>query len=252
MLQVKRREAIIKYLEEDEAVAVDKLAEKLDVSTMTIRRDLQYLEEQGIAKRTHGGAILDSTLTIEVPYRDKEIRNKDEKRRIAELAHSMIKNGQVVGLDAGTTTMEIAKRIVDMNGLTVVTPDVIIAGYLSQNSRLDVLCTGGYVQNQTGTCMGNITEKFLRKINIDIAFIGTSALDDESITTPTFEKAELKKQIINSSKKVVLTTDSSKYGEVNFVKICKLSDLDCIIMDGSIEEENLNRLRENEVDIKLV
>lgn len=252
MLQVKRREAIVKFLEKNQAVAVDKLAEELDVSTMTIRRDLQFLEEQGIAKRTHGGAILDASLTSETPYRDKEVRYKEEKRKIAEFAFAMIKEGQVVGLDAGTTTMEIAKTLLDMDKLTVVTPDVIIAGYLAQNSRLDVLCTGGYVQNQTGTCMGSVTEKFLKEINIDISFIGTSGLDARSITTPTFEKAELKKQIINSSKEVVLVTDSSKYGEVNFVKICDLDDLDYIIMDNCIKEENLNKLEENDISISLV
>lgn len=252
MLQVKRREAIIKFLEKNDAVAVDKLAKELDVSTMTIRRDLQFLEEKGIAKRTHGGAVLDSSLTSETPYKDKEIRNKDKKRRIAEYASGMIKDGQVIGLDAGTTTMEIARHIVNLKELTVVTPDVIIAGFLAQNSDITILCTGGYVQNKTGTCMGSTTEKFLREINIDLSFIGTSGIDDESLTTPTFEKAELKRQIMNSSKEVVLVTDSSKYGEKNFVKICKVEELNYIIMDDYIDRENLNKLEEKDIIIRLV
>lgn len=251
MLQPERRKYILNFLKSNNSVEVESLAEELEVSAMTIRRDLKFLEEEGMIERTYGGAVLNPSLTSETPYLTKEITNVNEKRKIAEYAVKFIEEGMVVGLDGGTTSMEIAKLILNIRNLTIVTPDVIIAGFLAQNSNLEILCTGGNVQNHTGVCLGNIADNFLKNVNIDISFIGTSGFTYDSFSTPTFEKAELKKQFIKSSESAILVTDSSKFGEKSFVKISNFNKLDLIITDNNLGKEKSEKIKELGYEIYL-
>ena len=111
MLLIDRRNMIIEYLEEHGSAKVEDLSKILDVTPMTIRRDLQYLEDNNIASRTFGGAVLKSGLTAEVPYKSKIISYKEEKKKIAKYSASFVKNGQILILDSGTTNMEIARLL---------------------------------------------------------------------------------------------------------------------------------------------
>lgn len=253
MFQLERRNLIIQYLEEHGRVTVEELSQKFDVTPMTIRRDLQHLEDNDIAVRTFGGAVLKSDLDTEISYEDKSISHKEEKNRIAAYAASIIKDGQIVLLDSGTTNMEIAKKLKDKKGLTIVTPDVLLASYLIQSTDFKTLCTGGYVQNNIGACIGSRASDFLRNINVDIGFMGASSVDIErGITTPTIEKAEVKKQIIESSEKVILVTDSSKFGRTSFAKICSIDELDLVITDDNIDKKILEELKSLQINIELV
>jgi DeoR/GlpR family transcriptional regulator of sugar metabolism len=253
MFQLERRNVIIEYLEEHESATVEELAKRLDVTPMTIRRDLQYLEDTNVETRTFGGAVLKSRLTTEVPYKDKSISQKKEKDRISEYAAALVQNGQIVLLDAGTTCMEIAKKLKAKNDLTIITTDVMIAAYLSSTSDFKILCTGGYVQNSTGTCIGAKATEFLRDINVDISFIGASSVDIErGMSTPTFEKSEVKLQMIKSTEKSVLVTDSSKFGKRSFSKVCDLNEFDLIITDSNIKNELIEKLKAQEINIKIV
>jgi DeoR/GlpR family transcriptional regulator of sugar metabolism len=137
-----------------------------------MRRDLQYLEDNNIAIRTFGGAVLKSNLDMEISYEDKSISHVEEKNRIAKYAASIIKDGQIVLLDSGTINMEIAKNLRDKKDLTIVTSDVLIAGYLMESTDFKIFCTGGYVQNHIGACIGSKASDFLKDINVDIAFMG--------------------------------------------------------------------------------
>lgn len=253
MFQLERRNLIVQYLEEHGRVTVEELSQKFDVTPMTIRRDLQHLEDNNIAVRTFGGAVLKSNLDGEISYEDKSISNKKEKTRIAEYASSIIKDGQIILLDSGTTNMEIAKKLGNKKDLTIVTPDVLLAGYLMQSTDFKIFCTGGYIQNGIGACIGSKAFDFLRNINVDIGFMGASSIDlEKGITTPTFDKAEIKKQIIKSSEKVVLVADSSKFNRVSFAQICKVDDFDLIIIDNNIDEKTLKRLKDMKLNIELV
>ena len=253
MLQIERRQSILKYLEENKSATVEELAKNFDVSAMTIRRDLQYLEDNNLIIRPHGGAVLNTKLDMEIPFKEKSIRHKEEKKRIAEYAASLVEDGQTILLDAGTTTMEIARRLKDKEDLTIVTSDVFIAGYLARNSKFRVFCSGGLVQSRIGACIGPGAVEFLRNINVDISFIGTSSIDlERGLTTPTLEKAAVKKEMIRAAQKSILVTDSSKFGIRKFAKICNLEDFDLIITDSNIPEQVLKELNKLEVNIKVV
>lgn len=253
MLPIDRRNIIVEYLEQHGSARVEDLALKLNVTPMTIRRDLQYLEDNQIASRIFGGAVLKSGLTGEVPYKDKSVSHKDEKKRIAKYAASLVQDGQIVFLDAGTTNIEIGKLLKYKKDLTIVTTDIKIAGLIAFSTNFKVLSAGGLVQNSTGTCLGSHAVEFLKKINVDICFIGTSSITiEKGISTPIFEKADVKKQAIKSAKRSILVTDSSKFGKESFAKVCNLDEFDLIITDLNLDEETYRILKRQNINIQLV
>lgn len=253
MLQIERRQMIIQYLEEHGSATVEDLSKKLNVTTMTIRRDFQYLEDNNIASRTFGGAILKSKLITEIPYENKSLINIDKKKRIAEHATSLVQNGQIVILDAGTTNMEIAKLLVKKQNLIVVTTDLKIAIFLSSCTDFEILCTGGSVQNSTSSFLGSHAVEFLKSINADISFVGSSSIDVErGITTPSPLKADIKKQMIKCSSKSILVADSSKFQKISFIKVCDLSEFYKIITDDDLNKNIIKEIRNNNIKLILV
>ncbi|QZY55608.1 DeoR/GlpR family DNA-binding transcription regulator [Crassaminicella profunda] len=253
MLKAERRNYIIQYLKEHGRVIVDDLAKELDISPMTIRRDLKYLEDNNFITRTHGGAVLHDMLIEEVPYHQKTSVHMEEKQKIAEHASSLIKEGHTIILDAGTTNMEIAKSIKDMKNLKVITTDLMIALFLSKFQGIQVFCTGGCIQSTTGTCLGSDAKEFIEKIYVDIAFIGTSSVDvEKGLTTPSLEKAKIKKQIIDSADEAILVTDHWKFEKKGFAKICSLDRLDRIITDKGIDQRILEEIKNLGVIVELV
>lgn len=253
MLQIERRQMIIQYLEEHSSATVEELSTKLKVTPMTIRRDFQHLEDNNIATRTFGGAVLNSKLITEIPYKNKSLINIDKKKRIAEQAASLVQNGQIVILDAGTTNMEIAKFLTKKQNLIVVTTDLKIAIYLSSSTDFEILCTGGSVQNTTSSFLGSHAVEFLKNINADISFIGSSSVDVEhGITTPSPSKADIKKQMIKCSNKRILVADSSKFQKIGFIKVCNLNEFHKIITDDDLDKNTIKEIRNNNIKLILV
>jgi len=247
LLPAERREKIIKYVQDAGKIVVADLAKRLSVSPITIRRDLQILDEQGLIIRTHGGAIAKKEALInEVPYREKATTNISAKRRIAAKASELVQEGYTIILDAGTTNMELAKLLIRKNDIRIITNDILIAAYLYRFSNLEVFCCGGMVQSQTGAIIGGGAKDYFSRMYADIVFLGASAFDlEHGVTTPTFEKAELKQQMLVAANKKVLLCDGSKYGKKSFARVCRLQDLDLIITDYSFERESEKRVVED-------
>lgn len=242
MQLIKRRALIIKALKDNDDVDVEQLAENLQVSTMTIRRDLKALEAEGKVIRTHGGAVLKQTLIHESAFKDKETKRNDEKRKIAEAAVQLVRENSTLLLDSGTTTLEIAKLLKEKQNLTVITNDIQIAAEL-MNSQLKVMMTGGNLQKETGTLLGSVAEDFLKEIHVDLFFLGAHAIDFEAgITAPAHDKAYVKKCMIASSERTWLVADSSKMNEKSFTNVCSLAELNGLIIDDQLAIEDIERL----------
>lgn len=253
MLQAERRKYIIQHVKKNGKVVVEEIAQELNISPMTIRRDLKYLEDKQLIKRTHGGAVPHDTLVKEIPYQQKTQKNIEEKKRIADYASTFIEEGFTIILDAGTTNMEIAKKITEMNNIKVITTDLIIGAFLSEFPAITVYCTGGVVQSVTRACAGGEAKAFLEKICADVAFIGASSIDvKKGVTSPTFEKAQLKRQMIQSAEQAILVTDHEKFGKKSMAKICALNELDLIITDESVDKEMIEKILEEGIDVKVV
>ncbi|AKL94390.1 transcriptional regulator, DeoR family [Clostridium aceticum] len=253
MLPAERRKIITDHLKEHGKVIVEDLAEVLSVSTMTIRRDLQILEEEDIVTRTYGGAVLKEPLIKEVPYKDKATTNISIKRKLALYASSLVHEGYTVILDAGTTNMEIAKQLVNKKDIKIVTNDVMIAAFLYPYENIEVYCCGGCIQKSTGAVIGSNARDFFKDVLADIIFIGANAVDLKSgITTPTLDKAKLKKQMLQAGEEKVLVCDSSKFGKKSFAKVCSLEELDLIITDTDLELEAVDVLKTKKVAIERI
>lgn len=245
MIPAERHMKIIELISKHGSVQVDELAKTLDVSLMTIRRDLEKLKQEGRIDRCHGGAIIKR----EVPYTEKRSLETEEKHRIAMFCSGLIKKGNAVFLDAGTTTYEIAKVINEVPGLTIITNDIEIARfYLDSNVNL-IIC-GGTIQKSTGSMIGALANQMMENLRVDIAFLGATSIDDQyNVLTPTMDKAVLKQTVCKNAKEKFLVVDSSKFGRQALVKINHLSDYTGVITNKKFSAEESKRLKDLRVTI---
>lgn len=249
MLPAERENFIFEELNKNGVVKVEELAERLNVTPMTIRRDLDKLEKLGIAFRSHGGAVLRNPLQKEQTYDSKKLANLEAKRKIAGSAFDMVKEGDTILLDAGTTTFELAILLKQRKDLTVITNDIKIGLELYQ-SKNRLFIAGGQIQNETASVIGPTADMFISNIRVDIAFIGTSSISKDWILfTPTFEKATLKRRMIECAKRAVLLGDKSKFGRDSFSKICSLQEIDIWITDKKFTDEEAVMLTEMNVQV---
>lgn len=233
-----RREEIVRLVSESGSVSVAHLAELLEVSSMTVRRDLAALDESGSLRRERGGA----RLTGERGYDEKHVANAEEKQAIAKTCAAMVKARDAIFLDAGTTTFEIARRILDVPGLFVVTDDIKIAFLLSQCADMDVMVCGGQVQRQTGCIIGTFADQMVSYVQIDKAFLGAASINAQfNVLTPTIEKASLKRRVVASAEESYLAVDQSKFNRKALMKTNSLGDYTAVVttMRFSPEERRL-------------
>jgi DeoR family transcriptional regulator, fructose operon transcriptional repressor len=237
MFADERKMRILAELKEKQSVSVSELAHDLESSESTIRRDLQELEEQGLLKRTHGGAVSNEVASFEPSVQEKDVQNQQEKYMIAKLAANMVRDGETVLLDAGTTTLQIAKAIADRN-ISVLTNSLQIGQELTSQSNIDLMVLGGGFRRTTGALVGPITESILSGINVDILFLGANGIDlVHGITTPNITEAATKMAMIRSARRVVLAADRTKLNQISMFKVCELSNLDVFMTDGELPPE---------------
>lgn len=245
MMMAERQIKILNMIQEDGSVQVEELAKELDVSPMTIRRDLEKLQKEGLIERCHGGAVSKT----EVAYADKSVKNHGQKERIAEKCAEFIREGTTVYFDAGTTTYEIAKRIMDMENMTVITNDLEIA-LLMKNSKAELILCGGYVQKSTGSTLGYYTTQMIEDFRFDTGFFGAAAISREfHVLTPTTDKAFLKRQLVKQCQQSFLAVDDSKFNRQGMNRINRLADYTGIITDHEFKELEKAALRKQGVRI---
>ncbi|BFO09155.1 DNA-binding transcriptional repressor YgbI [Serratia rubidaea] len=195
MIPVERHQQILALVAERGVVSIAELTERLAVSHMTIRRDLQKLEEQGAVIAVSGGVQAAERLAIEPSHQDKEGMFSQQKAAIGALAASLIPANSCIYLDAGTTTLALAKQIGERGDLTVVTNDFVIAAYLLENSQCELIHTGGTVCRENRSCVGEAAAQALRQLFIDLAFISASSWSMRGLSTPSEDKVAVKKPL---------------------------------------------------------
>lgn len=248
MLAAERHSKIIQMISETGAVQVEELAKVLDVSLMTIRRDLEKLRQEGIIERCHGGAVIKR----EVSYTEKRTMQIEEKIRIAVKCAGFVKKGDTVFLDAGTTTYEIAKRIQHIPGITVITNDLEIAGVLVESDVHLMLC-GGNVQKSTGSMLGPFANQMMEDMRTEIAFLGAMSIDDKfNVLTPTLNKAVLKRIICKNSSRPYLAVDETKFGKQALMRINHLSDYAGVVTNKTFDREEEQKIRQMKINMILV
>lgn len=228
------------------------VARRFGVSTMTVRRDLQRLEQHGLIIRTHGGAV-SKEVHAELPYRMKVAANIREKRCIAREAVADVRPGDRIVLDAGTTTFEVARLLKALERLTIITNDLLIAQELSACKHLEVYFAGGLIQPHLNCAIGSVTADFLSSLHVDWAFIGGSHIDiDTGVSTPLLDKARVKQAMMKAAVRAVLVADSSKFGRRSFAQVASLNEFYRVITDDALAPDQQEALRRRDVPLTTV
>lgn len=219
-------------------VDVNSLAEVLDVTPETVRRDLTILERHGVLRRVHGGAIPVERLGFEAGIEARIERYLAEKERIAKAALSHLPDEGTILLDAGTTTLRLAELLPRDHELTIVTNSLGIAATVAQRPNLSLYLLGGRVRGRTLAAVGTWVTDALREVFVDVAFIGTNGLSVErGLTTPDQSESAAKHAMIRSARRSVVLTDHTKIGVDHFARFADLSDIAAVITDNGLDPE---------------
>ena len=245
MLAVARHQAILDALQRERVVRVSDLAQQLGVSLMTVRRDIEVLEEGGRLERIHGGAkIPGDTSTHEPGFDLKSTQLTAEKRAIAVEAATQLHEGMAVGLSAGTTTWALARELVSGPQITVVTNSVRIADLFhhaasagSARYSSTVILIGGE-RTPSDALVGPIATAALKQLHLDVLFLGVHGMDaDAGVTTPNLLEAETDRAFVAAARKTVVLADHTKWGLLGISSIAALDDVDEVISDSGLGPE---------------
>lgn len=247
MLPAERHQKILEMIQLNGSMTVAELAKETSVSIPTIRRDLLKLERLGLVSRTHGGAVsVERGTSFEPLYWHKRRVNMAEKERIAKRAASLVKEGETLMLDSGSTTFCLARELHAKRNITVITNDLLIANELGRDPRVSVLVLGGAVRAGYFSIVGGFTEEMLRQLSVDKAFLGADAVHPErGVTNATQEEVPIKRLMIQASKQAYLLADHSKFGSA---RLCKVADLDCFA--GIITDTGIDPSMKREIELK--
>lgn len=236
---------ILNKLNEDNSVNVSELSDLLGVSEVTIRKDLDMLENKKLLIRTHGGAIKIKHHVIEASFEDKKIHNLEIKKQIAKKSEKFLEDNLNIFLDAGTTVQGLIPYLSNLSNIKVATYDLEIAYKLSNYKNISLYLLGGILDNNTKTFLGIDEYEIMKNMYADICFMGTDALDNKNVYSTSNIKSKIKRRMIENSNISILLCDSSKYGNQSSYSYGRLKDFNFIVTDKS--NKNLNRLAEDEL-----
>lgn len=245
---LERKNFILRMLDEKPSVDVAELSAVLGVSEVTVRKVLNEMDTQHLLKRTRGGAVSLSLAASERPESEKEQTNIREKRAIAARAYAMIEERDGIFLDAGSTSMELAKLIRDgeKRRIVVMTHAINIAYILVGAPDIEFVMVGGSVRHNIMSCVGAMAESTISDLYFDKLFLGCNALSlEHGVTTPNVNEAHVKKVMLSSAHKSILLCDSSKFGQVSMCRICPVSALDVVITDSNLDPADRELLAQN-------
>ncbi len=251
-LPEERKRQILDYLTRHEFADVMSLADAVEASPATVRRDLQYMAEHAMISRTRGGAArVAHGVGHEPPYVARANENIAEKRAIAELASALIREGEVIALDVGSTGFELAKAIRDLRNLTVFTASLPIAQVLTQ-SEVSVILVGGTLRKKELSLAGPIAVQSVSQFHFDKFFLGTAGVSvQDGFTDFGMEDVEVKKSFLQRSKQVIALADHTKLGQVSFATTCSLDQVQKLITDDGAESEQVELLRQTGLEVLL-
>lgn len=252
MLIDERRQYVLDRIQKDGRVLVGELSEELQISQITIRKDLDYLQSKGLIKRSHGGALRSHPSALVDPtLQEKTKQHSAEKQRIAARALGMVEERQCIILDSGTTTTAIAQGLKRFSELTVVTNAVNIAVELA-GTDLEVILVGGALRRNSFSLVGPFAEDNLEEIHADILFLGVDGIDAEvGVTTPNLLEARVNRAMVKAAKKVVAVFDSSKYQRRSLSRIAPIEAVHCAITDRQLPAESAEALRGQGIEVIL-
>lgn len=249
-----RHQTILHLLERRGRVTVSDLAAQFAVSEMTVRRDLDALERQGLLRRVRGGAVSARGRSYEPPFLTRSTVHQAEKERIGRLAAGLVQDGDSIALDVGTTALEIARCLClsDKRNLTVVTPSFRVAGLLAEQPDIRIILTGGILRPGELSLVGQMAEQAFERFYVDKLFLGIGGVSLQAgLTEYNLEDAQVKQAMIRSAKEIILVTDSSKFDQIAFAAVAPLEAVDRIVTDEGIPSAYRDALEARDIQLLL-
>jgi DeoR/GlpR family transcriptional regulator of sugar metabolism len=245
-----RQSKILELIEKNKRISISEIRDMFAVSEMTVRRDLALLEKNGLVTRVHGGVLAGQKLFFEQSFNEKEKEKVEEKRAIAEKALEMIRVGENIILDTGTTTLYIAKELVKSSfTVTVATTSLAVASILF-NSHHDVLIFGGFLRREIPDLIGPLTEKNLLDFHADTLFMGCDGLvAEEGFYTSDLNISRIEETMVTRADRVIVVTDSSKFGHRSFVRYADTDRIHTIITDWKADSQQTDAFERQGVEV---
>ena len=253
MIPLERRHKILEEVRKRGGVlATSELVKILNVSHMTVRRDLQKLEQEGLIVQVSGGVELSRKLNTEPSHSAKAAMCAEEKNRIGRTAASMIPRNSCIYLDAGTTSLAMCPYIEAREDLTIITNDFEVLNTLARNCKSTLIHLGGIVRAKNMSSVGPLAANTMSSLCVDVAFMSASSWDMRGITTPDIDKVTVKRAVIAASTKKILICDSSKFGQVATYLAFPLHDLDAVITDTGLPEAAVKAFEDTSIELHMV
>lgn len=250
MLAIERRNAILAKLNAEGKVIVTDLSREFDVTEETIRRDLEKLDNEGLATKTYGGAVANQNLNIDLPFNVRKRANVERKQKIAEKIAEMIKDGDYIMLDASSTAIYVAKSILNRKNITLITNSVELLVEFADKSDWKILSTGGSLKKGALSLVGASAERMIRGFHVDLAVCSSKGIDMNMGVTDSNEKdSEIKQAIFGAANRKILAVDSTKFDKISFVHVCELCDIDTVVTDEVPSERWTEYFKDKDIEL---
>lgn len=241
MVAEERRAKLLELVRLRGFASLPELAQQLDVSESTVRRDLDYLEESGAAKRTHGGVFYTGPSPKLSHFDTRQASQWEKKKQIAERACRLIEDGDTLLLDGGSTTYELGQKLVG-RPLQIVTNSLPVANLFMSSTSTDLVMIGGYVHQRTGVSVGPYARHMLEQLNVRRAVISVAGISERGLFNSNLLIVETERAMMEAAEEVIVVADSTKLGHQSLSLLCPLEEIDVLVVDNEITEDWRSRV----------
>ncbi len=248
MLTDERRNRLLELVRRRGFVSLPELSSELDVSASTIRRDLDFLEENGSARRTHGGVFYTGPSPKLPHFEQRQQAQWDKKRQIAQCTADLIQDGDTILLDGGSTTYELAQLLVGRT-IQVVTNSLPVATLFTSSANHEVVLVGGYVHLRSGVCLGPYANEMLRQLSVQQTFVSVAGITERGCFNSNLLLVETEQAMMRAADEVIVLADSTKFGHQSLALMCELSEVNKLVVDDEIDEDWRAKIKAAGVDL---
>jgi len=243
-----RRRQLSEFLARQGYADLSVLVAEVGVSESTVRRDLSQLEEEGVVRRTHGGAVFVSDRFSALNYSERESSAVPEKEAIGRVAAGLVADGDIILLDGGTTTYQVARHLVTRS-LQVVTNSLPIANLLANSSSIELIFIGGYIYPRTGVALGPIARQTLESLNVSKAFMGLAGVTEDVLYNANMLMVEAEQQMMRCADEVIVVADHTKFGKRGLAQLGGWELVDRVVSDTGLESKWRSILQKADVEL---
>jgi DeoR family transcriptional regulator, aga operon transcriptional repressor len=244
MMAEERRMQILQILRAEGRAKVNELVRRFNTSAVTIRSDLNELDQRGLVQRSHGGAVIHDTVFRESPVHERIKSQSKEKQRIGAMAATLVREGETIILDSGTTALEVARNLKNISNLQVITNGVNIAAELLNSRNTQIIMMGGTVRNDSASIVGRQTEDMLEQFSADKLFLCGAGCDpDFGVSGTNLEETMANRAMLRAAREIIVVADASKFNKRSMSLIAPFSEVDIVISDESLLPELQERIK---------